>query len=291
MAIIRERISSRKTTLGNSSRATLEYVITGETDEGAAITLLAATAPATFQNLLPQDYGVEPIGDPSIDGTWYGTVSYSTNQGSNNPPATGDSYFNFDTSGGTVHVSTSRSTTMAAYDDTLYPNGAPDFSQGINVTRDGGAQGTDIVAGAFNFSETHYFDAADVDAAYKLALADATGKVNDAAFKGFAIGEVLFLGASGNRRGTDATDGWEISFRFSVQRSKSNFKVADNMNKGGDAAPGTGQIDVVGWEYVWVNFVPKADATAKVTRQIPAAAYVEQLYESADFSTLDIGTT
>ena len=62
-------------------------------------------------------------------------------------------------------------------------------------------EGVDIAIPVYNFSETHYKSAASVSTSYRLALFRVTGTVNSSSFRGFAAGEVLFLGASGSRRG------------------------------------------------------------------------------------------
>jgi hypothetical protein len=59
----------------------------------------------------------------------------------------------------------------------------------------------------------YHFTESLVTGGYKLALFNLTGKVNGSGFKGFAKGEVLFLGASGSKRGLDD---WEITFRFAA---------------------------------------------------------------------------
>jgi len=58
--------------------------------------------------------------------------------------------------------------------------------------------------------------------ATSLNLFILTGRVNQAAFKGFAAGEVLFLGASGSKRG----DGdWEITFNYAASPNVTNLPV------------------------------------------------------------------
>ena len=100
-----------------------------------------------------------------------------------------------------------------------------------------------------------------------------TGKVNGATFKGFAVGEVLFLGASGSQRGNDD---WEITFRFAASPNRWNLAV--------------GYISGIrkrGWEYLWVRYADAEDEGVLVKR--PVAAYVEQVYEYGDFRQLAIG--
>ena len=109
---------------------------------------------------------------------------------------------------------------------------------------------------------------------YKTTLFVLTGRVNAGVFKGFAAGEVLFLGASGSQRGQDD---WEITFRFAASPNVSGLAVG----------PITG-ITKRGWEYLWVRYADAEDQHVLVKQ--PIAAYVEKVYPDGDFSGLGIGT-
>jgi hypothetical protein len=134
--------------------------------------------------------------------------------------------------------------------------------------------GIDITVPVFNFSETHFIDNALVTTAYKLNLFALTGKVNAAEFKDFARGELLFLGASGSRRGTGA---WEITFRFAASPNVVNLSLG-----------GITGIQKEGWHYLWVRFTDDEDATARTLIKRPISAHVEQVYQYADFSLLGL---
>jgi hypothetical protein len=45
-----------------------------------------------------------------------------------------------------------------------------------------------------------------------------------------------------------------------------------------------------GWEYLWVRYADVEDTGAKMLVKRPIAAYVEQVYEYANFAGLGIGT-
>jgi hypothetical protein len=114
---------------------------------------------------------------------------------------------------------------------------------------------------------------AAVTPAYKAILFYLTGKVNNAAWKGFQPGEVLFLGASGSNRG----DGyWEITFRFSASPNMTNLQVGSITI-----------ADKPGWAYVWFRYQDTADANQLIKR--PVAAYVERVYDEGDFTQIGIG--
>jgi len=277
-AVVTERVTSGEVKKGQNPSATLRYVISEETDEALALAALLTASPSLFLGIARQTYGISPIGDPTVSGLWDGEVTYANSSGSQNPAETGDSFFNFDTTGGQVHITQSILTTDESFDGALLP-AQPDFNRSIGVGENG-AVGTDIIEGAFQFSETHYFAASFVTTAYKLICRNLTGTVNDAAFKGFAAEEVLFLGATGSRRGTESTDGWEINYKFAAGKNVVGL----------DLAPNVPNVDKKAWEWAWVYYMKQKDANAKFLRDVPVAAFVEQVYNSEDFSTLGIGT-
>lgn len=180
--------------------------------------------------------------------------------------------FSFDTGGGSKHISQSLET------EGRYPSSAPDFGGAIEVDGDGNVNGVDITMPVMHFSETHYLSPGKVSTSYKKRLAELTGTVNDANFKGYKAGEVLFLGATGTRRGNSSSDKWEISFRFSVSPNATNLKVGDiRVSKKN------------GWDYMWVRYVDDVSSNGAALIKKPSAAYVERVYERTDFGKLGIG--
>ena len=135
-------------------------------------------------------------------------------------------------------------------------------------------EGTDVTIPVYSFTETHYIPIALVTGAYKATLFGLTGRTNNAGFKGFAIGEVLFLGASGSQRGEDD---WEITFRFAASPNVTGLTIGDING-----------IDKKGWEYIWVRYADAEDQ--KVLVKQPIAVYVEKVYEEGNFAGLGIGT-
>ncbi len=263
MPAITETYDSGKATDGKEQSRERRYVVVDAEYESDVLTLVKITAPTTLSDLRRGEIVVTPLGG----GVWECTVPYDGVDEEN------ESQWTFDTGGGTVHIAQSLSTVgKYSYTEAVTP---PDFKGAIGVNGDNVA-GTDITVPVFNFSETHRIPADSVTGSYKLALFGLTGRVNSASFKGFATGEVLFLGASGSLKGLGE---WEICFKFAASPNVTNLQL--------------GEITVAakkGWEYLWVRFDDQEDGAAKTLVKRPIAAYVEKVYEYGNFSALGIGT-
>lgn len=264
--LVEEKFGSPR--LGTDS-AESYWIITGTDDEFGAKASLLFQLPTSLDGIPLQNAQVEQIA-PLI---WEGTANYGLQQ--QQPPQAGQSVFNFDTSGGTQHISQALQN-IANH----APSGetAPDYKGAIGVTFDS-VEGVDITVPVYTFSETHYLAASAVDNAYKATLYFLTGKVNSGGFKGTAAGECLFLGATGTRRGTSSEDDWEINYRFAASPNRSGITIGTITG-----------INKKGWEYLWVRYEDVEDTAAKVLVKRPASVHVERVYESGDFSALGIGT-
>jgi hypothetical protein len=257
---ILERFDSREVNDSKDNPSVdLIYSIMNTESEGVAKGLLTSAAPLTFAGLFRDDMRVVHLGG----GVWEGTARYVK--------WTSESQYSFDTGGGTQHITQG----LANVQRVAAPGFmAPNFYGAIGVTDDR-VEGTDITVPVFNFTETHYILNELVTPAYKLALFNLTGKVNGGGFKGFAKGEVLFLGASGSKRGLED---WEITFRFAASPNVASLSLGSITG-----------ISKEGWHYLWLRFMDDEDATAKALIKRPIAAYVEQVYPYGDFSGLGIG--
>jgi len=269
MAItVAERFESRRTTGGESTSKELLYWIEGTNDDVAAESALLSAAPLLYGLLV---YKTHELEHGEAENLWYGSVRYGKFK-KEEEKETGDSSYSFNTGGGTQQITQSIDTISSHA-----PPGenAPDFNGAIGVTTDS-VEGVDITVPVFNFEETHIIDDADVTAAYKAALFARTGQTNDDTFKGFAAGEVLFLGASGSKRGEED---WEINFRFAASPNVNGLAIGDIVN-----------VSKKGWEYLWIRYADEADDVAKVLVKTPIACYVEKVYYDGDFADLGIGT-
>ncbi len=260
-ARISENYLSRPFTVGvRDSGRELVFDIQDAADEAEVLSLLEATAPASYRGLLLDSFAGEPV----TDILWKGTARYVRLEDGNE--------YTFDTSGGTQHLTQSLGTVNAYALSGLTP---ADFRGAVGVSDDR-VEGVDIVSPKFDFSETHIFENSFVDLGYKQLLFRMTGKVNDASFKGLAAGECLFMGAAGTIKGDTR---WSITFRFSGSANASGFDVGDITG-----------VDKDGWDYLWIRYADSVDDSAKCLVKQPISCYVERVYPRADFSTLLIGT-
>ena len=275
--VVTERVGSRDNVDGESPFQNRTYVVTGTNDEDAATVALGAAIPVFLSGLTRKDYGVEPIGDPILSEQWTGHATYGpSDSGSAKPAAEGSNYLSFDTGSSSVHITQSLSTEQSA----SIASTATDRGRAINSSKEG-TDGVDIIAPEFRFSTTQYFAYDYVDSAYIDVLAELAGTVNNATFDIFPAGEVLFINAAGNRRGTDQSeDGWEITFNFAVQKTiVAPYTIATGV---------TFTSDIEGWDYVWGAYRGKPDATTKIRTSKMFEAYVERVYARTNFALLGI---
>jgi hypothetical protein len=272
-ATIAEMITGPVVTV-DEDKATLElaYSILDAADAEAALTLLISTAPATRTVnsivLAKRVFRLEPEGT-----IFRGSVEYSrvgATQQQQEPIPEGQSTFQFETGGGNTTITHS----IATVQRYKRGGGTPiDFKNAIGFDGER-INGVDIVTPVYTFSETHALANSVVDSAYRLALFRATGKTNNATFKGFDAGEVLFLGASGSRR----PDGiWDITYRFAASENLTDLDIG-----------GITGVAKKGWEYLWLYF-EDAESEDVLVKQ-PEQVFIEQVYQSHDFANIGIGT-
>lgn len=172
----------------------------------------------------------------------------------------------FDTTGGTIRVTHSKATTR-------YPSTGPNFNSAIQV-QNGEAQGADIVIPALKLTATYRWPKNTVTTTYVNSLAALSGCVNSGTFYGYAGGELLFLGASGEIVPNLPT---EITYQFAASANATGLTIG--------AISG---IAKKGHELLWVLFEDDEDTTAKRLTKKPLCAYVERVYTEASFGGLGI---
>ena len=261
---------------GNVTEIEVPYFVFGAADEDAALSLARATAATRKINGMTLDE-VEISERVNAD-TWKVKAIYADeddDDGDDDDDDSGDedSYtFAFDTGGGTMHRNTSIQTRSK------FPNDAPDFNGAIEVDNEGNINGVDVTMPILNFTETHTMSGSRVTTSYRKTVANLTGTVNASSFRGFSSGEVLFLGASGQKLSKKTSAPWEITFRFAVSPNQASMTVGDIK-----------VTNKYGWDYLWTRYADKVADSGKNVVKKPTAVYIEQVYPAGDFGNLGIG--
>jgi len=254
-----------------SSRASLTWRTTGSNNTTALRAYLTGVVPATYDGLVYRSLSWDQVGHEIYDFTATYLEADRTDR-EHKLTTGGSSLFSFDTTGGSVMITTSR------YGTTRYAQGVaaddpsiPDFDGAINVA-EGDVKGTTIVIPALNFRLKKRIALATIDTAWLKAQAGLTGTVNNAVYNDFAAGELLFRGCSG-QQGTDADP--EVTWHFSASANLAGLSIGQIAN-----------VAKKGHEYLWVLFEPVDQNASKFTVRQPKAAYVEKVYQEADWSSL-----
>jgi len=242
--------------------------------------------PGQPQNRLQaESYTLEYLGDQA----WQLEVSYSKEGGESeeqrDPMKRSRS---FDTGGGVQHV------TQAIGSD-AFPNGeqrfhtgspaAPDMFGAIGVDGDS-VNGVDIIIPQLTWTESYDVPNQYVSTNYIKTVSSLTGTVNNAAFRTFAAGEVLFAGASGSQQwDSDKGDGpWNLSYKFIASPNQGSGKTLPAITVGAVT-----NVEKDGHDYLWVRY---EDSVANDTLfKRPKFVYVNKVYRRADFSQLGLGVS
>jgi hypothetical protein len=231
--------------------------------------------------LRAESYGVEYQGDDS----WKVTINYEK-IGADDATQTAPlkRARSFDTSGGTQHITES----VTGADKGAYAAGGttPTSMGGAIGVDDNGVNGVDIVIPALQWQESYDVPSSYVTSAYIRNLAIVTGSVNQATFRGFAPGEVLFIGASGNHEWDDQRGNgpWSLSFKFVASPNAGAGKTLPAMSIDGITG-----IEKGGHDYLWIQFAKIEDSAKAQMARRPFAVYVDKVYKDGDFSLLGIG--
>jgi hypothetical protein len=145
-------------------------------------------------------------------------------------------------------------------------------------------QGVDIVVPQLTWTETYDVPHQFITTNYIKALSSATGSVNNAAFRGFAPGEVLFTGASGSQQwDSDKGDGpWNLSYKFVASANQGAGKTFPAITIGNITG-----IDKDGHDYLWVRYEDTVSNDTLFKK--PKFVYVDKVYRRSDFAQLGIG--
>ncbi len=151
----------------------------------------------------------------------------------------------------------------------------------------GQVDGCEIEAPITNFTEEHVFSAADFNSGYRKLIHQSVQKINAGAFRDYQGGEVRFVGCRARKINLRQ---WSVVFNFSARRNVTNQEVT-TWDDSDPPQPITVFLQKKGWQYVWASStnIP-GDTPSSPVKIRPRAYFVEDVYESLDFSILGIGT-
>ncbi len=242
------------------------WVAAGEPNEAMVKAYATAAIPGMVSTLAGilwrQDLRVEEQGHA----LFHVVAPYARNK-----QDTGSVRLSFSTTGGTIHITNSKSPVAR------YPSTATDFKGAINVHGKGGelqVDGTDVVLPATKLSYTFRHPQGVINEAKIRYLSEITGMVNSDAWRGFAAGEALFLGASGSD-GSDAEA--EVTYEIAYSKNASGLSVGDIAG-----------IAKKGHEFSWISYEDAEDTTSDPGKTLPTkkpkAVYIDRVYDTLPFA-------
>jgi hypothetical protein len=265
----------------DSQSAELHFFGRGSFDQDIARAAFFAFVPAIYEGLLLKNLDNVHVGG----GCWTADVSYEpfpsleqSGQDGTPPtsqpptPSTTDALgpeYSIDISVVQEHITQSKQTISKTK---LGAGVAADNKQAIGITRDGEVKGCDRQSPHLEWSTTRVL--AFLTFGYINTLYKTVGKTNNAMFFNFAIGEVLMIGVSAQSRDVSK---YSVTYKFACQPNELNIQIC----------PGLIVPAKKGFEYLWVSYRDVIDANQLT--MTPEAAYVERIYDSADYSLLGIG--
>lgn len=233
--------------------------------------------------LRAESYSVSYLGDDA----WQVTVDY-VKDGSEDGDAPLKRARSFDTTGGTQHITQAQggaivvngtTVTTESTESKFPPSTAPSMNSAIGVD-DNGVNGVDIVVPQLQWQESYDVPNAYVTNAYITGVAAMTGTVNNASFRAFAAGEVLFLGCSGSQEWDDqkGRGPWSLVYRFVASPNVTNQTIGSITG-----------VNKKGHEYLWVRYESASEGGSLIKK--PKFVYVNKVYKDGNFALLGIGTT
>ena len=282
--------SRQATIVRKGKKATSSYVksykIFGTADDTVLHAAINAEVSANGQywqypglpnmKLYAESYSVSFLGDNA----WQLTINYEKN-GAEDGDTPLKRARSFDTTGGTQHITQAES-------EIGYPSGFGGANyqfKAIGVDANG-VNGVDIVSPQLQWQEQYDVPNAYVTNEYIKVLASVTGTTNSGSFRGFAAGEVLFVGCSGSQEWDDqkGRGPWSLSYRFVASPNAGAGQTIPALSVGDITG-----IEKRGHEYLWVRYEESVSGSSSALLKKPKAVYVNKVYRESSFSQLGIG--
>ena len=264
-------VETRNLIKGDDTTGTRQYVCIGTENTETIHNLAVANSPLVIlvggRVLNRGRISIAPTPAPS---TWTVTVEY---EGKKQEDDQGNFSRSFEVSQGSQHIIQSLNT-VSSYKAAGVAGAIPSTQGAIGVTKDS-VDGCDVPVPEAKFSETYYIPQAAFTLNYQRTVTLMCATWNDATFRGYPSGEVLFNGITASLSSEDGP--WQATFTFSISPNRTGLTVGGITN-----------ITKRGWDYVWLWYADVQNGQSM--RKVPYYAYVEQVLYSSDFSLLGIGT-
>lgn len=254
---------------GNVTQFDLKCYVIGDVCKRSAMQAVWENSPDTYENL-PR-YNIKFDGYDEDKNAEF-TVSYQKSTSSGSQQQTDDDAveISFSTGGGTKHVVQAISQRRITGEDSVNTLIGWNGKKG----EDADYAGVDVPDANIQLTLTVKRKMSDLGTSWQRNIAKVTGKVNSKTFRGWAAGEVLFEGVS--LSGKEDDENVSVSYNFSIRCNEKNVKIAV------DSVGNTVTASAKGFEYCWA--VTKFVGNANVIQ----SAFVSQVIETADFSTLGV---
>ena len=178
---------------------------------------------------------------------------------------TGDYTWDFDTTGGTIHITQGEEVGR-------YPAATAPDQKGVIGVEDDRVVGTEKVIPAMKINISFRHPSGVITIPKAKFVSNITGTVNSTPFLTFAPGEVLFLGGRGrDGSATEAT----VDYSFAMSANITGLSIGDIAG-----------IEHKGWNTSWIRYkdsVIGANAD-KVGTKVPQHVYVNRIYEEIDLA-------
>lgn len=235
------------------ANGTYRFVIADESDAATVQAYAIAMTPSLITTSSGLIYRQDVRLNRTAYNQWAVEVPYDGRKNE-----TGEWTWDFDTTGGTIHISTAKE------EIARYPVGtAPNQLAAIAVDGDE-VRGIDIVIPAMKINVTFNHPLAVVTLAKAKFLSDITGMVNSDSFLTFAPGEVLFLGA----RGSDG----------STADAVVNYQFAMAKNVTGQTIGSITGVAKKAWEVAWIRY--EDTITSSLPTRVAKFVYVDRVYDT-----------
>ena len=270
--------SFKVTAAAGGDAMTLKAMVTGTDDRAIAYGQILAY----LNNVLVLPPGHLVVADSismSLVGNeiWEATIEYVSPENTETqkqPKSIGEVTFEFDGTGGQTRI-------FEGFEQRKYGIDAPDFKKAIDLDAENKPKGIDVIIPQVAFSLHQRFEGATINLPWLRTIIFKTGCVNSDTFLGFAPGELLFLGPSGQQPlafmndGTVARGERDITFRFAASPNVTGLEI--------DGITG---IAKGGHEYLWIKYKP--EIASGDFRNKALGVYVATVYRPTAFAGLGI---